>query len=417
MIAPRNIPDVGKSRRKKLSSLSQEIDDASRADRQACLRALLRSPLIISTTENAELYARIRRHAEWLKNWFAHFPSWSLHITSEAARLNKTPANAVDSTRPCRDSRTSTAFTKRRYVLLCLCFSSLERAQRQTTLGHLAKDVIALINGDERFAFQGIRFSLESVDERRDFVQVLRKLIEFSVLERIHGNEEHFVQNEDSDALYNVHHSILGRLLTARQAPSLLINTAKEERLHALLAEPVADSDEARNRAIRIKFYRLLLDDPVVYHEQLSLEEITYWEKQRPFIVREIEEQTGLVAEPRAEGIAMVDPIGDLTDLGLPEEGTDGHLTLLIAEFLAKKLRKSKQVQIPTTTLYAHTTRLINEHKQHWRKSVTEPGMNKSLCNNVLIRLEGLGLIRRQSDSIEPLPTVARYGLQGVREI
>ena len=113
----------------------------------------------------------------------------------------------------------------------------------------------------------------------------------------------------------------------------------------------------------------------MLYFDRLSESEWNYWEKQRPFIVKEITRQTGLVPELRKEGIAMVDPQGKLTDYGLPEEGTDGHLTLLIAEFLAKRLRKKPDTRIPLAALYAHTAELIREHKKHWRKNVTEPGM------------------------------------------
>ena len=354
----------------------------------------------------------IRRHAEWLKHWFAHHAGWSLFINAEVARLKKIAADAQDTTRPCRDFRNKLAFSKRRYVLLALTFSALERSQRQTTLGQLAKNVVALVNGNEVFDNQGIRFSLESMDERRDFVQVLRKLIEFHILEHIHGNEERFIQDKDADALYNVNHNILGRLLSTRQSPSLLTSIAHEERISALLSEAVADSDEARNRAIRIKFFRILLDDPVLYFDRLSEAERNYWEKQRPFIVKEITRQTGLVPELRKEGIAMVDPQDKLTDYGLPEEGTDGHLTLLIAEFLANRLRKKPDTQVPLKALYAHTAELIRTHKKHWRKNVTEPGMEKTLTNQVLERLNGLRLIRKIEELVIPLPAIARYGLR-----
>ena len=150
----------------------------------------------------------------------------------------------------------------------------------------------------------------------------------------------------------------------------------------------------------------------MLYFDRLSEAEWNYWEKQRPSIVREIIRQTGLVPELRKEGIAMVDPQGNLTDHGLPEEGTDGHLTLLIAEFLANRLRKKPDTRIPLAALYAHTAELIRTHKKHWRKNVTEPGMEKTLTNQVLERLDGLRLIRRAEELVIPLPTIARYGLR-----
>lgn len=410
------VQSASMQRRRKLTALSVEIDESTKAERRTCVRTLLFQPIIVSQAGSNEVFALIRRHSEWLKHWFSHYTGWSLFINSELARLNKTAADPSDASRPCRDLKNGAAFSKRRYVLLCLALSSLERAQRQTTLGHLSQDVLALIKGNELFAEQGLQFTLEAMDERRDFVQVLRKLVELCVLERIQGNEEQFVQNQASDALYTVNHNILGRLMAARQSPSLIAQTPSSERLQALTFEPIADSDEARNRAIRIKLYRHLLDDPVLFVDNLSETELQYWEKQRPSIVREISKQTGLEPELRFEGIAMVDPSGKLTDYGLPEEGTDGHLTLLLAEFLAARVRKDTQLGVPKSDLCAQTARLILIHKKHWRKNVTEPGMEVTLTNQVLNQLAGLRLIQITGALVQALPTIARYGLRGYEQ-
>jgi hypothetical protein len=50
-------------------------------------------------------------------------------------------------------------------------------------------------------------------------------------------------------------------------------------------------------------------------------------------------EATGLVAEQRAEGLALADETGSLTDVAMPAEGTDAHVTLLVAEYLANRSR------------------------------------------------------------------------------
>jgi len=92
-----------------------------------------------------------------------------------------------------------------------------------------------------------------------------------------------------------------------------------------------------RNRALRHRLTRRLLDDPVVYYEELAEDERGYLVGQRHAITRRIEDATGLVSEMRAEGIAMVDPDDELTDVRMPEQRTDGHVTLLVAEYLATR--------------------------------------------------------------------------------
>ncbi len=79
-----------------------------------------------------------------------------------------------------------------------------------------------------------------------------------------------------------------------------------------------------RHRALRTWVVRRLLDDPVLYYDELDAEARAYLDRQRTFILRELAEATGLEPEVRLEGIALADPEGDCTDLGLPEEGTEG---------------------------------------------------------------------------------------------
>ena len=54
-------------------------------------------------------------------------------------------------------------------------------------------------------------------------------------------------------------------------------------------------------------------------------------------------EAAGLSAEQRAEGLALTDESGRLTDISMPAEGTEAHATLLVAERLARLLREAPQ--------------------------------------------------------------------------
>jgi uncharacterized protein (TIGR02678 family) len=108
----------------------------------------------------------------------------------------------------------------------------------------------------------------------------------------------------------------------------------------------------------------------------------------------------------------MTDPTGNLSDYGLPEEGTDGHITLLLATFLAGRLRESSGVSVAFDTLVAQTTNFIAVHHRHWRKDVREPGQDRALTRMVVERLCALGLARREGELLFPLPAIGRYGLR-----
>jgi uncharacterized protein (TIGR02678 family) len=185
------------------------------------------------------------------------------------------------------------------------------------------------------------------------------------------------------------------------------------EKLRALAEDDItAISDEARHRRLRLRLFRQLLDDPVLYYDELTEEDREYWDRQRGSILPEIETATGLVREVRAEGVAMTDPTGNLSDYGLPEEGTDGHITLLLATFLAGRLRESPGVSVAFDTLVARTNNFIALHYRNLRKDVRESGQDRALTRMVVERLCALGLARREGDLLFPLPAIGRYGLR-----
>ena len=183
-------------------------------------------------------------------------------------------------------------------------------------------------------------------------------------------------------------------------------------RLAALATEPVAATPEARNRQIRVTLARRLLDDPVVYLSQLTDDERAYLERQRGHLLPDLQRATDFEAEVRAEGVLLADLDGDATDLALPEEGTEGHLTLLLATQLADRLRAEATFTTTVDELVRRTRVLIRDHQSHWRKEITQPGADRVFTTRVLIRLAGLALVRiGPGGVVQPLPALGRYAM------
>jgi uncharacterized protein (TIGR02678 family) len=400
-------------RRDRLAALESSINAQERDERQRAVRALLRQPLLAPGGSTREAFNLVQKHRDWLRPWFAHHAGWQLTLDSEAARLIKRPARLEDATRACREPNSDAPLNRRAYVILCLALASLVRADRQTTLVRLRDSIVGLVRAEPRFAAESVRIELEHQETRRDFVHAIRLLLVWRVLERKQGEEERFIKDAEADALYNVHRPVLARLLAANRPPSLVKIQDFRERLRALTEDDItATSDEAWNRRLRLRLFRQLLDDPVLYYDELTEAERDYLDRQRGSILKEIEMATGLVREVRAEGIAMTDPTGTLSDYGLPEEGTDGHLTLLLATFLAGRLRDVPGARIAIEALVARTRDFIAQHHKHWRKDVREPGRDRFLTRMVVERLCALGLARRVGDYLFPLPAIGRYGLR-----
>lgn len=392
-------------------SIGQQQAQHQHEERSQALRALLMAPLM--TPAHTE-FAAVRRHADDLRAWFARETGWALHIERDCARLYKRPADPVDA------SRGLPGYDRRRYVLLCLACAVLERADPQITLRVLG-DRLLVLAAEPSLLSCGFRFALQAQHERRELVAVCRSLLELGVLQRVAGDEEGFVRsggdNSVADALYDVQRRVLAGMLAAVRGPSTWspeeAPVTLDERLSALVTEHIADSDEGRRTALRHQLSRRLLDDPVVYLDALDADLRAYFINQRGPMATRLCEATDLTAEQRAEGLALVDEDGALTDVAMPAEGTEAHVTLLVAEFLASRHRPhaDADASIALNEITAFVAEAKKRYSTYWRKSAREPGAEHELASNALERLQKLQLVACDGDAVQPLPALARFAV------
>jgi uncharacterized protein (TIGR02678 family) len=377
------------------------IPAEEQAQRSRALRALLAKPLLVADTDS-ETLVLVRRHLTALRDWLNRETGWRLVVDSETARLFKTAPVLSDASHPAR-GHNKEPFGRRRYVTLCLALLALARADAQTTLGSLADDVLTAA-AEPGLAATGFTLTLDSRSDRADLVAVVRLLLAWGVLSRVAGDEDAYLSG-GTDVLYDVRRPVLGVLLSGIRGPSTVTAATFPQRLAELTAEPVAESDELRNQALRRRLTRRLLEDPVLYYAELDDEERAYLLSQRHAITRRIADATGLTPEMRAEGIAMVDPEDELTDVRMPEQRTDGHVTLLVAEHLARREQATRG------ELRAFVRRAAAEHATYWRKGVTEPGAETELLTIALEKLSALRLVDADGDVVRSRPAIARFAL------
>lgn len=392
-------------------------------ERREALRALLMQPLM---TAGHPAFAAVRRHADELREWFTHQTGWLLHIERDCARLYKRPANLQDASRGAPD------FERRHYVLFCLACAALERADAQITLRDLG-DKLLILAADPELRQRGFAFTLEAVHERRELVAVCRYLLGLGVLHRVAGDEDAFVAGANKgDALYDVQRRVLASMLAASRGPSTWpadgAPTTLDQRLAALVEEYAADSEEGHKNVMRQHLARRLLDDPVVYFTDLDDDMRLYFQRQRSQLANRLCEAVGLVAEQRAEGLALVDESGELTDASMPAEGTASHITLLVAEFLAAANHKKPERWIAESEVAGFIKKATPEYGKYWRKSAREPGAERELAQDALRKLAMLRLIARRAAgeaqdgkdgaeigatpaAVQALPALARFAL------
>jgi uncharacterized protein (TIGR02678 family) len=377
-------------------------------DRRRALRALLLRPQL---TAADEAFALVRRHADVLRPWLLRETGWVLQVERDSARLFKRPADLRD------DSRGAPNFERRRYVLLCLACAVLERAEAQISLRGLGDELMRMAAAPELTAC-GYSFVLEHAHERRELVHVCRFLIEWGALARVAGDEEAFISraaDSGSDALYDVHRRVLANLLACARGPSTFApgNAPGDlpARLAALVDEYVAEGPDARRTALRHGLARRLLDDPVVYFDELDPEAREYLVHQRGLLCARLSEATDLVAEQRAEGVALVDPDGELSDARLPAEGTLSHATLLVAQYLVEALQGDGERFITEAQVAAFVRTAADQYGRYWRKAEREPGAEQALAHAALEQLRRLRLISVLDGAVRARPALARYAL------
>lgn len=371
-------------------------------ERERAVRALLMQPLL--SAGNPEL-ASVQRHAEYLREWFGRETGWHLQVERQCARLYKRPATLDDTTRGLPE------FDRDRYVLFCLACSVFEQAESQITLRSLG-DRLLEVAADSELRECGFTFTLESLRERRALVSVCRLLLQLGVLGRVAGDEETYV-NQSGDVLYDVHRRVLARLPAGTQGASLIAATQPnlnfEARLNMLVADYVPDSEEGQRTALRHRLARRLLDDPVLYHDELSVEEREYLASQRGPMANRLAQGAGLKAELRAEGLGLVDEWGELSDERLPAVGTEAHVTLLIAEYLARAARADEASIHSLHELAAFVREAADRYGRYWRKDARVAGAEMDLAQQAVNRLEALRLVRRVDGGVRSRPALHRY--------
>ncbi|MDX2377876.1 TIGR02678 family protein [Microbacterium sp. LRZ72] len=397
------------------SGISGTLEARDVGDRVRVLRALLMHP-VLRADADGELFRLARRHADVLRTWLERETGWRVIVESQTVRLANSyvprgaTAEAIAQRHPARARRGDPPFTRRRYVLLCLALSVLERSDLQIALGRLAEEIVLAARQP---GLADIEFTLTGREQRSDLVAAIRLLLGRGVLVRVAGDEESYV-SANGDALYDVDRRVLSTMLAPLHAPGLVamklgVDAPIDQIEDALHAPPPAYTDEETTRRVRHAVTRRLLCDPVVYYEELPDDERAYLVSQRVALTRRLAVATGLTPELRAEGVALVDPEDQLTDLRMPEQGTDGHVTLLLAGHLAERGPTS------VDDLRAMTKRLAHENAAFWRKTTREAGAENALVTDAVDRLVALGLARieqtGEDDIVHPLPALARFAV------
>ncbi|MFF9147511.1 TIGR02678 family protein [Streptomyces sp. NPDC014861] len=412
-----------------MSTLANQLASAEREEVARAIRLLLARPLLTASADPAG-FDLVRRRRDPLARWFDHTCGWNLAVEPRRgyARLTKIRANP-DGSRPARRARSGRApFDRRRYVLLCVTAAEL-LSMPMTTIGMLADRVVQATAADRALP----RFDPVQRAERVAFVDVLKLLESYDVLRAVDGTTDAYAETADAKVLYRVDATLLMRLPAAPVGASRLavppeeVPTRFEELLAALVRErryggsaaatdsetdsrtdaETATTDAQRNLRLRHSVLRRLFDDPVLYRDDLTEDELAYITSLTGRqILRRSVEQAGFLLEERTEGFLLVDPDALATDVRFPDDTSSARVAALL---LLEPLCAAPAGMLPEQLAEAGAELL--RRFPGWAKAYqSEDGAGRLAADAVRVLLDA-GLAGRAGDRVLARPAAHRYRL------
>ncbi|MFF0083494.1 TIGR02678 family protein [Streptomyces canus] len=343
-------------------------DVALAAERRAAARLLLAHPLVTSNGPHSDTFPLIRRHADWLAQRFQQVFGYRLLVEASYARLFKAGLGPGSGHRLERPS-TGTPFTPRTYAYLTLALSVLVTAPEQLLLSQLVADIRAA----------AVDAGIEVGDigrqaERRTLAAALRQLVDWGALVETEGQVAAIAEERGGEALLTVDREI---------ARAIVAGPLTQSRDGADLVRRAADPGFGGPRTY---VRRRLVETPAVHLDDLTGAEREWLRTRQRRESQAFSELLGLEAEIRAEGIALVDPDGDLTDLHLPGTGTVAQAALLLVGRLVDRLRPEDPghpavggrlvigVPVPDGLLPQLLDELVEEYggRSNWQRGLVE---------------------------------------------
>lgn len=297
-------------------SAEQRRDAALTAERRAAARMLLAHPLVTATGPHAEALPLIRRHAGWLAGRFDELLGYPLVVTETFARLRKSGIGPGSLRRLEIDGG---ACPPEVYAALALALAVLLTGPRRRPAGQLAAGLVTAL--DEA----GFRSPDEEPAEpaSKAIEDALSLLKEWQVIADP-GAEGWLTVDQELVAALSVDLR-LGDLRLGEPGPAVAAGPD----------EHLGDAEMSVPVAVR----RQLAETPVVLFDDLTALEREWLRESRHREAEAFADFLGLTAELRSEGIALLDPAGELTDLRLPDGDGPAQAALLLVERLVEQLR------------------------------------------------------------------------------
>ncbi|WP_053647673.1 DUF2398 family protein, partial [Streptomyces sp. XY431] len=351
------------------------------AERRIAARLLVAHPLVTASGPHADGFPLIRRHRDWLAERFDTLLGYRLVVGPWHARLHKAGLGP-GATRRLEHPATGAPFTPGGYAQLALALSLLVDAPERLPLDGLLAAMDAVRPGPGPAARPA---------DRAELAMALAVLADWQVLGDL-----------PAAALAD----------PAAAGPTVL--TVDRELARAVPVGPPALADDATDlirRAAEAEpgtaVRRRLAETPAVLAADLPEDQRAWLRDHGRTGPAALADFLGLEAEQRAEGVALLDPAEELTDLALPGADTAAQAALLLVERLVEEVRPlpgetgGTDVPVPDALIDGVLGDIADEYglPAGWRRDY--------LADRTALRRDALDLLHRMG-LITPAPRGTR---------
>ncbi|GAA3824852.1 TIGR02678 family protein [Streptomyces chiangmaiensis] len=311
--------------------VAEHVSPLELADYQKAVRLVLRHPLVTPSYPDRAALATVRRWAAQLRTDLMEVLGYRLVTTADTARLLRVQDH-LEVTRPAV-TRAGRPFDRRRYAYLVLTLAALGHHGAQVALGELADAVAA-----DAARIEGLGLDTTRKTDRDAFVDAVTWLTERGALALTDGSATAWVGDpERAEALYDIDREIL----TAVHQPTRVLQhlTSVTGLLDSGSALGLATGRHAQRRDQARRARRLVVENPVAYYADAEPELLG--QLRAPSLAEDLQRLTGLAVERRAEGVALVDTSGRLSDIRFPGGGTVAQAALLLGARISEAARRT----------------------------------------------------------------------------
>ncbi|MFI6054855.1 TIGR02678 family protein [Streptomyces violascens] len=314
-----------------MSRVAEGVSPLELADYQKAVRLVLRHPLVTPGYPDKAALTTVRRWAGQLRTDLMEALGYRLVTTADTARLQRAQ-DGLDATRPAL-TRAGRPFDRRRYAYLVLTLAALGRHGAQVALGELADAVAA-----DAVRIDGLGLDTARKPDRDAFVDAVTWLTERGALTLADGSATAWAGDpERAEALYDIDREILLAVHHPTRVLQHLTSVTSLLDSSGALGLSAGRAAQRRDQARRAR--RLVLENPVAYYAEADSELLG--QLRAPALAEDLERLTGLTVERRAEGVALIDTSGRLSDLRFPGGGTVAQAALLLAARISAAVQRS----------------------------------------------------------------------------